>query len=223
LLPQTGLRAHNSAGLISQHIDAGHYNQAIDAMARQRVRVDVRALSELPRNGYYGSKGFEDEAEIYEECQKLIPVVDALIKDRVASQTTVSTALMEALYNDIKFHIGEQIDLAENYLERLKQETGLVEGMLDDLMMEHLYERVAIIAIQSVTFLVCIICVWALKHSLSQQRQLCNELAGRIEDILHQGRGVSRSDSDKKASLLNYDVPRFQTPEISRAIIARTK
>ena len=223
LIPQTGLKSHESAGLIKQQLSVGHYNEAIDTMARQRVRVDVQALSALPKDGYYGSTGFQDEAEVYEECQKLLPVVDSLIQERVASQTTVTTALMQSLYSDIKFHIGEQIDLAENYLEGLKQETGLVEDMLDDLIMEHLYERVAIIAIQSVTFLVCLICVWALKHSLSQQRQLCNELAERIEVVLHQGRGVSRSDSDRKANLLNYDTPRFQTPEMSRAIVARTK
>ena len=130
---------------------------------------------------------------------------------------------LSSLYSDMKFHVQEQIDLAENYLERLKQEANLVESMLDSLILEHFYERVAIIAISSCTFLVCIICVWAIKHSQLQQRQLCTELAERIEIVLQQGRGVNRSDSDRKANNFNYDTPRFQTPEMSRALVVRTK
>ena len=223
LIPQTGFKTHDRGGLIRRQMSAGHYNEALDTMSKHRVKVDVNALSDLPTDGYYGSTAFGSEAKTYEECQKLIPVVDSLLTERLSSQTTVGTALMESLYTDMKFHVQEEIDLAENYLERLKQEAGLVESMLDSLILEHFYERIAIIGISACTFIVCIVCVWAIKRSQLQQRQCCTELADRIEIVLQQGRGVNRSDSDRRANNYNYDTPRFQTPEMSRALVVRNK
>ena len=151
----------------------------------------------------------------------MLPAIDTLISERLRSQTSVSTSLMESLYSDMKSHVKEEVDMAETYLAKLKEEAELIENILADLVLEHFYERMAIIAISGCTFVVCVVAVWAIKKSQLQQRECCTELTNRIEIILEQGRNLSRSDSDRRANTFNYDTPKYQSPDMSRALVIR--
>ena len=222
VIPQTGFQSHARGNIIKQKINKGFYQDAIDIMNRHRVKVDVDKISELPQDGYYGTRAFADQAKTYGECKKMLPAIDTLIAERLRSQTSISTSLMQSLYSDMKNHVKEEVDMAEAHLAKLKEEADLIEDILSDLVLEHFWERMAIIAISGSTFIVCVVAVWAIKKSQLQQSECCMELTTKIETVLEQGRNVSRSESDRRATnLFNYDIPKYQSPSMSRALVVK--
>ena len=157
----------------------------------------------------------------------MLPHIDTLIMERLRSQTSISTSLMQSLYADMKSHIREEIDTAEKHLKRLREEANLIEGILSELMVEHFWERIVIIVVCGCTFIVCVIAVWAIKKCQMQQSVCCAEMIEKMESILEQV-CQSSNNSAARRTTTSFDYmdmggtrPPGLSPGLSRALVVR--
>ena len=128
---------------------------------------------------------------------------------------------MQSLYADMKAHVREELDIAEKHLEKLKEEADMIEGILSDLVIEHFWERMAIIGVCGCTFIVCVIAVWAIKKSQMQQKECCTEMIDKMEAILVQGRQSNRNDAARRATTSFDFTGETQPPNLSRALVVK--
>ncbi len=235
MLPQTGLQGHMRGSLIKQKIANGFYQQAIDILEKNRVKIDVDKFSELKTRptvqgplGYLPSENTADiSSPTYRQCKKMVPHIDSLIMERLRSQTSVTTSLMQSLYDDTKYHIREELDLAEHHLKKLKEEADIIERIVSELMIEHFWERILIIIICGFTFIVCVIAVWAIKRCQIQQGECCEGIIEKIESTLELVSQANNTDANRKA-LTAFDYvdmsgirPPSLSPGLNRALVRK--
>ena len=224
MLPQTGFQSHARGNLIKQKVESGFYQQAIDIMEKHRVKIDVDKLSKLkerPENHVPSEEGDAISSSTYKQCKKMLPHIDTLIVERLRSQTSVSTSLMQSLYADMKVHIREELDIAEKHLEKLKGEADLIEGILSDLVIEHFWERIVIIVVCGCTFIVCVIAVWAIKKCQMQQSVCCAEMTEKMESILEQVCQSNGNNAARRATTSFDFMGETRPPGLSRALVVR--
>ena len=225
VLPQTGFQGHVRGNLIKQKVANGFYQQAIEILEKHRVKVDVNKVSELrERPTVHGPLGFvpsentkDMSSATYKQCKKLLPPIDTLIMERLRSQTSVSTSLMQSLHDDIRFHIREELVRAESHLKRLREEADIIEGIVSELVIEHFWKRIAIIIVCGCTFIVCLIAVWAIKKCQIQQSECCADIIEKMESALEQICQASNTDAHRKAlTALDYvDMSGVRSPSLS--------
>ena len=178
MLPQTGFQSHPRGSLIRQFVQEGHLQQAVDTMQKHRTKFNVEGLF---------SKQEHKISETYKECRKMLPHIDSLLTERLRSQTSVSTSLMQALFSEVKAHLKVDLDLASVHLTKLEEQADLLGTLLSDLMEEHFQERVAMFVMCGCTLIVCCVAVWGIKKSLEQQQKMRDELMKRIDSVIEQG------------------------------------
>ena len=153
ILPQTGLQSHARGNLVKQQVEQGNYQQAIDILKKHRVQVDYDKLWKEP---------WCNDATNYETCIRLgpcrliVPSIDRLLTERLQSQTTIATSLMQSLYVDIKAHVRTELDAAEEQLNKLGAEADMLGEKLSELMVEHFWERIIIFLVCGGTLIICI-------------------------------------------------------------------
>ena len=117
----------------------------------------------------------------------MLPHIDSLITERLRSQTSVSTSLMQALFSEVKAHLKVDLDLASKHLTKLETQADVLGEVLADLTEEHFQERVAMFAMCGLTLVVCCVAVWGIKKSHEQQQKMRDDLMKMIDAILEQG------------------------------------
>ena len=236
MLPQTGFQGHMRADLIKQRIKQGFYHQALEILEKNRVKVDVEEFSKLKRkptaegrDGYLPDESTADiSSPTYRQCKKMVPRIDSLIMERLRSQNSVTTSLMQALYDDTKYHVREELDRAEHNLKKLKQEADIIEAIVSELILEHFWERIIIIIICGFTFGVCVVAVLAIKRCQLQQGKCSEGIIEKIESTLEVVNQVNNTEANRKAlTAFDYvDMSRIRSqpslsPGLDRALVKK--
>ena len=99
-----------------------------------------------------GIRALQDQrrvSEQYKQCRKILPHVDTLLTERMKSQTAVETSLMQALFSELKAVMRVNVS-SPLYESRL---------ILDDLDLDHYYDRLVIYIMCAATLFMCLITV----------------------------------------------------------------
>ena len=93
----------------------------------------------------------------------------------------------------------------------------MIEGIVSELVIEHFWERIAIIIVCGCTFIVCVIAVWAIKKCQVQQSECCADIIEKMESALEQICQASNTDANRKAlTALDYvDMSGVRSPSLS--------
>ena len=158
----------------------------------------------------------------------MVPRIDSLIMERLRSQNSVTTSLMQALYDDTKYHVREELDRAEHNLKKLKQEADIIEAIVSELILEHFWERIIIIIICGFTFVVCVVAVLAIKRCQLQQGKCSEGITEKIESTLEVVNQVNNTEANRKAlTAFDYvDMSRIRSqpslsPGLDRALVKK--
>ena len=119
-------------------------------------------------------------------CRLIVPSIDRLLTERLQSQTTIATSLMQSLYVDIKAHVRTELDAAEEQLNKLGAEADMLGEKLSDLMEENFWERIIIFLVCGGTLIICILAIWTIRKSQLLQKEYCSGITSKIEEIAEQ-------------------------------------
>ena len=223
-LPQTGFQSHPRGEIIRKYVQQGHLQQAVDVMAKHRTRFNV--------DGLYDRKESRT-SEVYKGCFKILPHVDSLLTERLKSQTSVSTSLMQALFSEVKSHLKVDMDIAAKHLNKLEIHANLLGDILTDLTEEEFNSRVGVFAMFALTLVVCGVAVWGIKKSHDNQEKMREELMRRIDTILERSevvytdkvkpRQIDRQTTRKQRvtsdANTSFDFAGEMTPPVGRQVL----
>ena len=141
LIPQTGFNAHSSGQFVLDKVKENDFQSALDKMAQFRTHFDVK--------GMWALQDQQRVSEQYKQCRKILPHVDTLLTERMKSQTAVETSLVQALFSELKAVVRMNVT-------RPIHEARLV---LEDLDLDHFYDRLVIYVMCATTLFMCLITV----------------------------------------------------------------
>ena len=211
ILPQTGFQSHNRGSLIEQNVEQGNYQQAIDVFNEHQVQIDQDHLFPMP----WCDRRDSDYATCVKvaPCRLIIPSIDKLLTERLGTQSTVITSLMQSLYDDVKNHVRTELDDAEGQLKNLGEEADMLGNELTELMVEHFWERLVIFLMCGGTLAICIIAIWTIRKAQLVQQEYYSGMMNNIVEISEQASRIGRGYRFKRRDPLDEATFRFPGTE----------
>ena len=118
-------------------------------MAAHRRKFQVDGLWKLQDKGKIG--------EVYRHCRKTLWHVDTLLKERLKSQTSVETSLLQALFRKLKAFLHSEV---VKVLKDIKQKVDESDVELDRLNFDHFLDRIVVYVVTGATMLLCAITIY---------------------------------------------------------------
>ena len=130
-------------------VEDGDFCGALDKMAAHRRKFQVDGLWKLQDIGKVG--------EVYRQCRKTLWHVDTLLKERLKSQSSVETSLLQALFSETKAIIRSEV---VKVLKEIKKKVDEADLELGGLNIDHFVDRIVTWAVSGATMLLCIVTIY---------------------------------------------------------------
>jgi len=190
MIPQTGFQGHNRGRMIEQKVEQRDYQGAIDMFNEHQVRIDPDQLFPLPwcdENGGEYVRCMEIAV-----CRLIVPSIDTLLTERLGTQATVITSLMQALYDNVKTHVRTELADAERQLKALSEEADMLGDELANLMVEHVWERLVIFVMCGGSLIICIVSIWTIRKAQLAQQDYYSGMMTNVTEISEQASRIGQ-------------------------------
>ena len=161
-LPFTGLQGHEMAEDVKGLLEKGEVNTALDTLERHRIRFKPQGLwlnePEPSRSAIIPSQDMNSH-QVYKAARKTIPYIDNVLTERLKSQSIVDSSLTQALFDDLKHSLSQDMISANDRLQGVLSKAGNLEALLKEALEDHQVDRVALYSSCIITLVVSVICV----------------------------------------------------------------
>ena len=135
---------------------------ALDTMQNNRVKFDVKSL-------FKKTKG--QVSEMYRECRKVLPHIDAVLTERLKTQTSVTASLVQALFSELKAVLRVDKSKAAGKLDSIERKADIMEDLIVNLVEGHLTERVVLYLMLACTLIVSMGSIWCMRWAMQESRK----------------------------------------------------
>ena len=118
-------------------------------MAAHRRKFQVDGLWKLHNKGKIG--------EVYQQCRKTLWHVDTLLKERLKSQNSVKTSLLQALFSELKVILSSEV---VKVLKDIKMMVDEADVELEGLNLDHFMDRIVVYVVTGANMLLCAITIY---------------------------------------------------------------
>ena len=173
MLPYTGLHGHQLSGDVEQHVANGNVERALEVFNSNRV-----GLRFPPPPGATG---------IFKHLARLLPLIDNVLKERIASSNAVQASYMGALFGQVRNNLHHQYGNVTTKVETvLSKVSKVVADVQDD------YGHVDRLVTLILELVILALCIWILLAvRLARQRIL-----SRMERLLRVAIRVHSTELD---------------------------